>query len=537
VKKMPDGRIWMVQDLRYGGDGFAADSDKCANKTTFNGGVSGPKAFWGKYGDCMNYKIAGQTPDARGYMYDWAAVMQDANAYNGGSSTGCTGMINSINVCKGICPAGFHVPTKEEFIEVYAKFQSAYGCSNGACWNPSSAWEGVYGGWAGGTNNIDAQGSKGNYWGGTSNDTGNGYSLYFVNNGELGDMTINVTNRHVGLTLRCVSSEVNLPPDPPTITQGSCFCTGGPIEFTATVPSGSTLHWTNVGGGTATGNTVNITMAAATTTVEAYLSTVLGSATCIGDPTTKTAAVTAANCPSAGGTHSTNNFNPAPCAPVGSTWTISDTRDSKTYTVKKMADGHIWMVQDLKYGGAPTDNCATLTTFTGSTSTSNVTSNLFGTGTFGGCRKNSDVANSGYYYDWAAVMQNAEAYRGGSYAGCTGTGASANACRGLCPEGFHVPTNDEFKYTKTQFEKYDGCSNSACWNESSAWQGARSGIISDGNNSPADANHYANYHCSTPNGVNNVLLMSFQGGTGSVTVGNGPHGKQAGFTLRCVRNY
>jgi hypothetical protein len=56
-------------------------------------------------------------------------------------------------------------------------------------------------------------------------------------------------------------------------------------------------------------------------------------------------------------------FNPCN-AVTDDYWYLTDARESnnvQTYKVKKMADGHIWMVQDMKFG----DKC-NKTTFIGS---------------------------------------------------------------------------------------------------------------------------------------------------------------------------
>jgi uncharacterized protein (TIGR02145 family) len=139
-------------------------------------------------------------------------------------------------------------------------------------------------------------------------------------------------------------------------------------------------------------------------------------------------------------------FNTCSNATTGDYWHLTDTRESnniQTYKVTKMPDGHIWMVQDLKFG----DKCGNKTTFSGSTYNrqGNVSSTF--PQYYGDCsniRETSTSPDRGYFYDWAAVLNKSGAYAGSTLTlGCTGTGSSANACQGICPVGWHVPTGGD----------------------------------------------------------------------------------------------
>jgi uncharacterized protein (TIGR02145 family) len=145
VKKMADGRIWMVQDLKFG--------DKCSKLTisfTSSNQIGNITSLTDKtyYGDCTNVKIS-STPPARGYLYNWAAAINKADAYpNSSSNVGCSGTMTGTagtapGACQGICPAGWHVPTKQEADDAHSKFSASYGCSNDACWLTAATWEGV----------------------------------------------------------------------------------------------------------------------------------------------------------------------------------------------------------------------------------------------------------------------------------------------------------------------------------------------------------------------------------------------------------
>jgi uncharacterized protein (TIGR02145 family) len=140
VKKMPDNRIWMVQDMKFG--------NKC-DKTSFTGSTSDQTTsnlttiYGYPYGDCRNAS-ASDTPSNRGYLYDWAAAMQKAKAYNGSDSdVGCYG---TDTLCKGICPSGWHIPTGRpdgDYALLYEGLKLFYTCDANDCFNDLSPFEGA----------------------------------------------------------------------------------------------------------------------------------------------------------------------------------------------------------------------------------------------------------------------------------------------------------------------------------------------------------------------------------------------------------
>jgi uncharacterized protein (TIGR02145 family) len=135
-------------------------------------------------------------------------------------------------------------------------------------------------------------------------------------------------------------------------------------------------------------------------------------------------------------------FNPCAGTPYGSTYTLTDDRDQKTYMVKYMPDGRYWMVQDLKFG----DKCKNLSF---NVTSSNRLDGVNSSGTYYGiCSAATTTVTAdkaGYYYDWAAVMNKPDVYTATTDIGCSGTltgtsGHNPGACQGICPVGWHVPT-------------------------------------------------------------------------------------------------
>jgi uncharacterized protein (TIGR02145 family) len=201
---MQDGRIWMVQDLKFG--------DKC-DKTTFAGSTSdqaGSKltSIAGYiYGECRN----NSQPNA-GYMYDWAGAIQKAGAYNGSNVTNfqCTGVAAGTGspnpgACQGIGPAGWHIPTGNTagvFYDVQNNYNRGCVTNNDDCWDANSTWEGVLGGFCNSNGSFGNHGSYGYYWSSTYLTTSTAYVLRFNSSGTVPGT--HYGDKPNGALLRCV---------------------------------------------------------------------------------------------------------------------------------------------------------------------------------------------------------------------------------------------------------------------------------------------------------------------------------------------
>jgi hypothetical protein len=124
----------------------------------------------------------------------------------------------------------------------------------------------------------------------------------------------------------------------------------------------------------------------------------------------------------------------APCtdAAVGTTWYLTDTREAdnvQTYKVRKMPDGKIWMVQDIKFGNR-CDDAFAVTLYT--EQTGKVTSIATH---YGDCYI-SPYLGAGYQYDINAAVNES-----GWFIGLTAAPQCVNdpTCRGVCPVGWRVP--------------------------------------------------------------------------------------------------
>jgi uncharacterized protein (TIGR02145 family) len=179
--------------------------------------------------------------------------------------------------------------------------------------------------------------------------------------------------------------------------------------------------------------------------------------------------ITEGCCTVPGSTVNFTAFDPCSNAATGDYWYLTDTRESnniQTYKVKKMADGRIWMVQDMKFG----DKC-NKTTFAGTYTAAGKVSSL--PNYYGDCMNmgyDANHLNRGYHYNWSAAMNNPNAGQGGDYSGCSGTASSTSACRGICPMFWHIPTGNTDGELQALYTAMN-CTNSFCFATSTVFEG------------------------------------------------------------------
>jgi uncharacterized protein (TIGR02145 family) len=245
------------------------------------------------------------------------------------------------------------------------------------------------------------------------------------------------------------------------------------------------------------------------------------------------------NCSMPGSTVNFTEFNPCHTAVTGDYWYLTDTRESnnnQTYKVKKLADGHVWMVQDLKFG----DKCnkETFRGSNGSDQTGNVTT-LTDKTYYGDCtnvKASFTPTNRGYLYDWAAAINKSGAYHGASSkVGCSGTGSSANACQGICPNGWHLPSADANGEFQT-LSKADGfcASASTCWLDGSFFEGVAAGLLDHDGSWYGTASMWL--HNSTDISGSRIIETSFSNASLNACSGCASERTQ-GAQVRCVMNY
>lgn len=142
------------------------------------------------------------------------------------------------------------------------------------------------------------------------------------------------------------------------------------------------------------------------------------------------------------------------CETNGSTVTLRDERDNKTYRVRKFADNNCWMIDNLAYGGGVDgkgDYCLGRTTEDWRTAVNaeavqaQAKTGLNGRkalyvgdcldpakGNDNACA-NGSITKCGYLYNWAAATQDPTAY-------AYNMAESMEPIEGICPKGWQLPT-------------------------------------------------------------------------------------------------
>lgn len=233
IKKMQDEKCWMVDNMKYKGEGITIsnigdgtegitlnDTDGRYNTVDGTNGaaISGTGTNWDKafynnpmvasycYGDSIQSSYT-----KCGYLYNWYA----ATAGNGTYSVDAEGT----NVASSICPTGWRLPSgtssdtsptasgtsivAADYTVLDASMNSgslSHGFTPGyyAGWQFGGAWSGVFAGaWV---NNLELQGSSGYYWSSTNYSTLYATYLSFTSS----DITLGHYNKYGGSAVRCV---------------------------------------------------------------------------------------------------------------------------------------------------------------------------------------------------------------------------------------------------------------------------------------------------------------------------------------------
>jgi len=372
-----------------------------------------------------------------GYLYNWAAVMRWASA----STANPSGV-------QGICPTGWHVPSKAEWTQLtnYVKTQSAFQCGSSSD-NIAKALASTNG-WVSSTSSCtpgktpadnNATGFSavpaGRYRGGYEGLGGNAIfwsaSQYGVENAyyrAVGSGGTEVYDfylfKNYGLSVRCLKN-VNGGTTPASTTALPTVTTTAVSEITqttATVGGNVTAN----GNATVTARGICWSTSQNPTILGSHTSNSTGTGSFTSNITGLTSNTTyyvrayATNCMGIayGEQVSFKTTRPADGQSCG---TLTD-YDGNTYNTVQIGE-QCWMKENLKttHFGDGTEIAL------GSTSSTETAYRY--------CPNNnsSNVATYGYLYNWPAVMN-----------GASSSSANPSGIQGICPTGWHVPSDEEW---------------------------------------------------------------------------------------------
>ncbi len=177
VRKLADGKCWMIDSLKFGGN--YGDTDGCsANSGVGNYGSGGSQNATmaqetfatGYYGHCRAINST-----YNNYLYDWVAALQSTLAYYGSSTTFTPPQ-------QGICPTGWHLPSGNTSGE-YGTLVSAYNNSSTDILDASKGNFALSGDAYYSSGSLIHQGIYGLYWSSTAYDSNGAYNLWVTSGG------------------------------------------------------------------------------------------------------------------------------------------------------------------------------------------------------------------------------------------------------------------------------------------------------------------------------------------------------------------
>jgi uncharacterized protein (TIGR02145 family) len=208
-------------------------------------------------------------------------------------------------------------------------------------------------------------------------------------------------------------------------------------------------------------------------------------------------------------------------APVGTTATLTDTRDGNTYTVKKLADGKVWMAQNLR-----------LINKTITSSDSNVSSDF----TVPNNNWSSTLDLNDKYINAYTYQTNDTSY-GVYYNYCAASAgtvcsktAQQDAEEDVCPKGWKLPSQTEQRALLSAYGATDNNAGSTIM-RSEPLNFVYSGLTWYNVTTPANQGTYGYWWASTAYNENNSFRLYISDNYANA---NGSSNRNSGIPVRCV---
>ena len=184
-------QTWMAENLNY------------SDSTTYVGMMGRSWCYGSEIDNCTKY----------GRLYTWAAVMDSAGIWStNGKNCGYYQSCTPTYPVRGICPSGWHLPTKAEFITLFTNvggestagkmLKSTSGWNSNGNGTDAFAFSALPAGSRDYNGNYSNEGNHAYFWSSTERDRDNAYRvyLYYIN----GNAGLNDYNKRYGFSVRCL---------------------------------------------------------------------------------------------------------------------------------------------------------------------------------------------------------------------------------------------------------------------------------------------------------------------------------------------
>ena len=485
-----------------------------------------------------------------GNYYTWAAAMANTNDYTG-PTTQANGK-TSETVGTSICPKGWQLPygrntgngiTAGGFYNLNYKINNDANVTDAAASNLLRQYPNnfLYSGYVS-SSSVSNRGSRGSYWSSTASNNNSSYYLR-LNSSDVGPGAYNL-NKNYGFTVRCVVSDtytISYDANGGTGTMGdqTAFSNNSAVIATNafTYSGHNFIGWNTAADGSGASyadgaSVMNLTTINGVATLYAQWEEV----------STKTISEITyfqefASLSNSAKTSVLNSMN------TGTAYSLIDSRDNITYKVSKLADGRVWMIENLALDIADTAVQANLDSSTTNASDTALYHLINGGGSSPYCStavsnntnsqqwmllsakivtdyKNSTTTHFGagagkrgiYYNNWAAS--------GGSY--CTNSTSLMELPGDVCPAGWRLPTGNggEYQNLSSAYNDYTNLRNAFSVTLSGEFEtGSFNGVGSAGW-----------YWTSSIDSDQKAYIASFNSSSYADSW-DGPH---MGFPIRCI---
>lgn len=208
---------------------------------------------------------------------------------------------------------------------------------------------------------------------------------------------------------------------------------------------------------------------------------------------------------------------------TGTSKTLTDTRDNKTYTVKKLADGKCWMTQNLRLIGK---------TLTSSDSNISASSWTLPAANWSGSTDSTAKYTNAYTYDTGntdyGVYYNYAAATAGTI---SGTSNSTEATYDICPKGWKLPSQSQQAALLSAYNVTNDAAGSTIM-RSAPLNFVYSGNIAYASTSPSYQGTSGHWWSSTANSTTNRYRIYIASSIANAT--NGNTYRRSGLSVRCV---